>query len=117
MTGQGVVHPYFEGKARAVLEPLGVTNWRPVASWAEQQPRPRDYSHGVIVAADGQIVAHTRRTDGFMAAWYVDPDDARRLGLVGNEVGMVLGRIKASVGQDVVHVKLADVAGGAAPRS
>ena len=107
---------YFESRARAVLEPLGISNWQAVADWAEQQLRPRDYSHGVIVAADGQIVAHTRRTDGSVAAWYVEPDDARRYGLVGNEVGLVLPRVASAVGQDVVHVKLADIAGGAAPR-
>ena len=107
---------YFEGKARAVLEPLGISNWQAVADWAEQQPRPRDYSHGVIVAADGSIVAHTFRSARPAAAWYVEQADARRLGLVGNEVGLVLPRVASAVGQDVVHVKLADVAGGAAPR-
>ena len=48
---------YFEGKARAVLEPLGISNWQAVAEWAEQQPRPRDYSHGVIVARTASVSA------------------------------------------------------------
>ena len=68
----------------------------------------------MIVAEDGELVAATRYvSDIGMGASYVVKEDADRLGLFGNEVGLATAQLHQILGQRVIHVTMAEVTRGA----
>lgn len=125
----GTVHPYFTAKAsqwmrRAGGDPAAAGD---LARWAQiawHAARPHNtcqlQRRGVIIAADGTLLAETRscgRGPGPMVD-HVDVADLRRLTGAGypTVVDMALGAIRRAVGQPVAHVKFSEVCVGAAPR-
>ena len=107
---------YFEGRARAVLRPYGIERAEPLAAWAARQRRDNLNRSGVVVDALGDLVAATylhQPAGPGVSAWYVMPDDSKRLGLAGhNEIGLAVGAITRRLGRPVVHVRYDDVARG-----
>ena len=109
-------HPYFVVKAREVFSRAGGDPDRAgeLAVWAEEAKRIGDPKRGVIVAEDGTLVADTRYVaDVGIGASYVVKEDADRLGLFGNEVGLATAQIGRKLGQRVIHVTMAEVTRGA----
>ncbi len=111
-----MTHPYFTAKAQEAFSQAGGDPDKagPLAEWAEQAKRIGDPKRGVIVAEDGELVAATRYvSDIRMGASYVVKEDADRLGLFGNEVGLATAQLHQILGQRVIHVTMAEVTRGA----
>ena len=124
------VHPYFTAKASQWMRCAGgdpaaagaLARWAQIAWYAS---RPNNYVYrmqwrGVIIAADGTLLAETRRYGrgpGLMVD-HVDVADLKRLTGAGypTVVDMALGAIRRAVGQPVAHCKFSEVCVGAAPR-
>jgi len=106
-----MTHPYFTDKARRAFEAAGGDPEKAtaLASWAESAKYSDTRPAGVIVAADGSIVANTISIDG---AVYIR-DGFRRFGFQqGDELAMVLSQIPAAIGQQVAYFKAWMVCGG-----
>lgn len=100
---------YFTAMAREVFSRAGGDPDKagPLAEWAEEAKKIGDPKRGVIVAEDGQLVAATRYvTDPGISAWYVAKEDADRLGLFGNEVGLATAQLHRILGKRVIHVTI-----------
>ena len=111
-----MTHAYFTAKAREVFSRAGgdPAKAAALAEWAEEAKRIGDPKRGVIVAEDGELVAATRYvSDIGMGASYVVKEDADRLGLFGNEVGLATAQLHQILGQRVIHVTMAEVTRGA----
>ena len=111
-----MTHAYFTAKAREVFSRAGgdPDKAAALAEWAEEAKRIGDPKRGVIVAEDGELVAATRYvSDIGMGASYVVKEDADRLGLFGNEVGLATAQLHQILGQRVIHVTMAEVTRGA----
>ena len=111
-----MTHPYFIAKARDVFSRAGgdPDKAAALAGWAEEAKRIGDPKRGVIVAEDGELVAATRYVaDVGIGASYVVKEDADRLGLFGNEVGLATAQLHRILGQRVIHVTMAEVTRGA----
>lgn len=109
-------HPYFVAKAREVFSRAGgdADKAGPLAEWAEEAKQIGDPGRGVIVAEDGQLVAATRHVAGIgIGASYVVKEDAERLGLFGNEVGLATAQLHRILGKRVIHVTMPEVTRGA----
>lgn len=107
---------YFVAKAREVFSRAGGDPAKAgaLAEWAEEAKKIGDPKRGVIVAEDGSLVAATRYVaDIGIGASYVVKEDADRLGLFGNEVGLATAQIGRKLGQRVIHVTMAEVTRGA----
>ena len=127
------VQPYFLDNAREVLRHAGGDPDKagPLAEWAQDQretmPQPdgggveqieRSRHHGVIVAEDGQIVAHTWiPTDrlGRATSWHVRKEDLERHGVTADRtaVDLAQGALVQAIGQQVIHVTMSEVCFGA----
>lgn len=113
------VHPYFTWKARSIFEFAGgdPDDSRALAQWA-QDARSRTDVQGVIVDVTGEIVAetiHVPATASSPGVTYVRPDDAERLGIFGNEVGLAMAQIRHALQRHVIHVTRSEVCFGAGP--
>ena len=114
------MHPYFTAKAQDAFSRAGGDPDKagPLAEWAEQAKRIGDPKRGVIVAEDGQLVAATRYvTDPGISAWYVAKEDADRLQLFGNEIGLATAQLHRILGKRVIHVTMPEVTRGAGLRA
>lgn len=110
------VDPYFVAKAREVFSRAGgdPANAGALAEWAEEAKQIGDPKRGVIVAEDGELVATTHYVaDVGIGASYVVKDDAARLGLFGDEVGLAAAQISRTLGKRVIHVTMPEVTRGA----
>ena len=115
-----MTHPYFTAKAQDAFSRAGGDPDKagPLAEWAEQAKRIGDPKRGVIVAEDGQLVAATRYvTDPGISAWYVAKEDADRLQLFGNEIGLATAQLHRILGKRVIHVTMPEVTRGAGLRA
>lgn len=107
---------YFVAKAREVFARAGgdPANAGALAEWAEEAKQIGDPKRGVIVAEDGELVAATHYVaDVGIGASYVVKDDAARLGLFGDEVGLAAAQISRTLGKRVIHVTMPEVTRGA----
>ncbi|AYD89168.1 hypothetical protein D5R93_02245 [Actinomyces lilanjuaniae] len=86
------VHPYFTARAEAWMRHAGgdPRDAADLARWAQTARMVGDPARGVVVAADGTLVAETRRSRG-----------------------LALGAIRQAVGQPVAHATYAEVCQGA----
>lgn len=103
---------YFVAKAREVFARAGgdPANAGALAEWAEEAKQIGDPKRGVIVAEDGELVAATHYVaDVGIGASYVVKDDAARLGLFGDEVGLAAAQISRTLGKRVIHVTMPEV--------
>lgn len=113
------VHPYFLWKAHSIFQHAGgdPDNCLPLAHWA-QDARSRTDVQGVIVDVTGEIVAetiHVPATISSPGVTYVRSDEAARLGLVGNEIGLAMAQIRIALQRHVIYVKRSEVCFGAGP--
>ena len=119
-----MTHPYYIAKARAAFEAVGgdPANALPLAAWAENlhnhwdERRPR--LAGVIVAADGTILAetiHLQATNSTPGVTIVADDYLEALGLddFSRELGHAMSTCHRKLGQPVAHVKLGELTGQA----
>lgn len=107
---------YFVAKAREVFSRAGgdPANAGALAEWAEEAKQIGDPKRGIIVAEDGELVAATHYVaDVGIGASYVVKDDAARLGLFGDEVGLAAAQISRTLGKRVIHVTMPEVTRGA----
>ncbi|MEA5054164.1 MAG: hypothetical protein VB093_12080 [Propionicimonas sp.] len=117
-------HDYYLAQAEDAFAAAGgdVDNAGQLAAWAEAaRSRPDMMRLGVIVAADGQLIAETIRLHVTVAisAVYVnrllvdlpDPSDVR-----GTILDLAVGSIRRQLGQPVIHVPAWQVCTGAARR-
>lgn len=108
---------YTDATARAVFIEAGgdPANSGPLAAWAASVIGTDDMAAGVIVAEDGMILAHTRRSGRPVAASYVtsvaDPDAHGEV--VDLEAGMAAMRLRRLTGQGTIEVTYSQVCKGA----
>lgn len=109
------IHPYYIAKASAFLEKAGAAEADPMpaAAWAEAQPKTTSddtspMRTGIMIDADGQIVAHTEGVrpgrSGQPGAWYTTDDSTPP------------GRAVDMTGLRAVHATYSDLCVGPAPR-
>lgn len=106
------VHPYFEAKARKVIQDAGgdPAVAGALAVWADRVRASGDDRRGVIVAEDGEIIAETERREN---ATYVTEADRQRLALInGNELGLARAELRRRLGKNLIHVRAWEVCTG-----
>lgn len=112
-----VTHPYFVAWARDWMRRVGgdpacageLARWAEIARLAGMRGR------GVIVAADGTLLAETWQSRGRLTCRYVDTADLARLTgttWYPNVLDMAMGAIRRAVGQGVAHASYWDVCTG-----
>lgn len=108
------VHAYFIDKAARAFAAAGgdPANSGQLAAWAEEL-RDDQTVHGVIVAADGEIMASTWRSADQVGAIYVDEAGRQRWNLRADELGLALARIRRESGKPCIHVTKSSVCLGA----
>ncbi len=107
---------YTDDTARAVFIKAGgdPDHSGPLAAWAESVIGTDDMAAGVIVAEDGTILAHTRRSGRPVAASYVTSvADPAHAGVVNVEAGLAAGRLRRLTGQGTIEVTYSQVCKGA----
>ncbi|MBW3068580.1 hypothetical protein GZ998_03505 [Actinomyces sp. 594] len=117
-------HPYVTAKARAWMLRAGgrpqdaaqLARWAQIAWHANRLGMSGVQNRGVIVAADGTLLAETRlcgRRRG-VRAQHVSPDDMERI--TGSSyptvADMAMGRIRHAVGQPVAHARFSELCEG-----
>jgi DNA-binding transcriptional regulator YiaG len=117
-------HAYFLEKATEALQKAGLTDAdpEPLAQWAEGlreahrgEPDFDATFWGVVVAADGSIVAETQDSEDRCA--YVVEADRKRLGLGYGILGMAISEISRAVGQEVAAFRYSALAMGPSSRA
>lgn len=115
-----MTHPYFVAKARTVFHRAGGNpdNSGALATWAEEARSKADSKHGVLVAEDGTLVAHTIwATSNIGPAYYIEDllvdlgEDVRReVGLTpsrtgGYRVATAMGTLRRAMRQPIIEVR------------
>lgn len=116
MNMTAITNRYFVAQARDWMRRAGgdpacageLARWAEIARLAGMSDR------GVIVAADGTLLAETWQSRGRLTCRYVDTADLARLTgtWYPNVLDMAMGAIRRAVGQGVAHASYWDVCTG-----
>lgn len=124
-----MTHPYFTDQARQVFTRAkgNPDNADALAAWAEKMRVTYRDEHndagpfilqGVILAADGQVLARTKASLGRVTTYYALGDDLRvhdatEFAGKGLVVDLACSRLTYVTGQPTIHVTMSDVCFGA----
>ncbi|WP_103061542.1 hypothetical protein [Actinomyces qiguomingii] len=93
-----------------------LARWARNAWWANRLGLPGARSRGVIVAADGTLLAETRRHGHGPGPYTQHVVLADMLRLTGGEypteIGIAMGRIRQAIGQPVAHARFSELCEG-----
>ena len=116
MNMTAITSRYFVARARDWMRRVGgdPTRAGELARWAEIARLAGMRGRGVIVAADGTLLAETWQSRGRLTCRYVDTADLARLTgtWYPNVLDMAMGAIRRAVGQGVAHASYWDVCTG-----
>lgn len=118
------IHPYITAKARAWMLRAGgrpqdaaqLARWAQIAWHANRLGMPGVRNRGVIVTADGTLLAETRRCGHGPGLHAQHVDQASMERLTGSPyptvLDMAIGRIHHEIGQPVAHARFSELCEG-----
>lgn len=109
-----MTHPYFATKARTAFAAAGGDPDKagPLSAWAESARHRQPQPHGVLVAADGKLLAETTHVEGRGATYIHAALTPEARELEEWEVGLAVHRCPKLIGQGAAEIRVSQLCYG-----